>query len=166
MTPCSGQRRTWLFFCSLGLLNVAGCATPYPKAADIGAFWTGRIALQLQTTPPQNWTATFQLNGSAEQGQMTLFSPIGTTMARLSWTPQIAMLEQGQEQTISSNLQSLSQQLTGTDLPITDLFKWLEGRAGDASGWQVDLSQHPQGRLSAKRVSPAPEAVLRILLEQ
>ena len=166
MKPSRAQRRALFGFCALVLLNIAGCATPTPKSADIGTFWAGRLAIQLQTTPPQNWSVTFELNGSAEQGQMILVSPIGTTLARLSWTPQLAILEKGPDQTISSNLQNLSQQLAGTELPIAAMFEWLAGRTGDAPGWQVDLSQHLQGRLSAKRVSPEPEAVLRILLDQ
>ncbi len=166
MTPHASQRRAWLSVCGLGLLTLAGCATPRPPAADTAAFWSGRLALQLQSTPQKNWSVSFELQGSAEQGQMVLLSPIGTSLARLSWTPQTAWLEQGQDKTESSSLQSLSQRLTGTDLPIAALFEWLAGKAADAPGWQVDLSAHPQGRLTARRSTPAPEAVLRILLDR
>jgi outer membrane lipoprotein LolB len=166
MTPHGLQRRAWLSVCGLGLLALTGCATPRPKPTDTESFWSGRLALQLQSTPPQNWSASFELQGSAEQGQMTLLSPIGSTLARLSWTPQAALLEQGQDKTESSNLQNLSQRLTGTDLPIAALFEWLAGKAADAPGWQVDLSAHPEGRLSARRSTPAPEAVLRIVLDR
>lgn len=166
MTPHRLQRRAWLSVCGLGLLALTGCATPRPKPTDTESFWSGRLALQLQSTPPQNWSASFELQGSAEQGQITLLSPIGTTLARLSWTPQAALLEQGQDKTESSNLQSLSQRLTGTDLPLAALFEWLAGKAADAPGWQVDLSAHPEGRLSARRSTPAPEAVLRIVLDR
>jgi outer membrane lipoprotein LolB len=166
MTPHGLQRRAWLSVCGLGLLALTGCATPRPKPTDTDSFWSGRLALQLQSTPPQNWSASFELQGSAEQGQMTLLSPIGSTLARLSWTPQAALLEQGQDKTESSNLQNLSQRLTGTDLPIAALFEWLAGKAADAPGWQVDLSAHPEGRLSARRSTPAPEAVLRIVLDR
>ena len=166
MTPHVLQRRAWLSVCGLGLLALTGCATPRPKPTDTESFWSGRLALQLQSTPPRNWSASFELQGSAEQGQMTLLSPIGTTLARLSWTPQAALLEQGQDKTESSSLQSLSQRLTGTDLPLAALFEWLAGKAADAPGWQVDLSAHPEGRLSARRSTPAPEAVLRIVLDR
>ena len=166
MTPHAVRRRAWLSLCSLGLLTLAGCATPRPKSASAIAFWSGRLALQLDSTPPQNWSASFELQGSAEQGEMALLSPIGSTLARLSWTPQEALLEQGQEKIKSRNLRSLSQHLTGTDLPIAALFAWLAGQAADAPGWQVDLSAHPEGRLTARRSSPSPEAVLRILLDR
>ena len=162
----AAQRRAWLSVCGLGMLALAGCATPRPQATDTTTFWSGRLALQLLSTPPQSWSASFELQGSAEQGQMTLLSPIGTTLARLSWTPQAAWLEQGQDKTESSNLQSLSQRLTGTDLPIAALFQWLEGKAADVPGWQVDFSARPEGRLTARRSTPAPEAVLRVLLDR
>ena len=147
-------------------LSLVGCATSRPRAEKSGSFWSGRLALQLQTTPPQNWSVSFELQGSAEQGQMALLSPLGTTLARLSWNPQSAWLEQGAEKTESSHLQSLSQKLTGTDLPISAIFEWLEGRETSAQGWEVDLSAFKEGRLSARRIAPAPEALLRILLDR
>jgi outer membrane lipoprotein LolB len=164
--PSPLERRAWLGLLSVSLLSLIGCATPRPQPSDPTAFWSGRLALQLQSTPPQNWSASFELQGSAEQGQLVLLSPIGTTLARLSWTPQSALLEQGEDKTASNSLQSLSQRLTGTDLPIAALFEWLAGKAADAPGWQVDLSAHSQGRLTARRNTPAPETVLRILLDR
>ncbi len=160
------RRRIGLGMSSLALLALAGCASPRIQPADTSAFWSGRLALQLQSTPPQSWSASFELQGSAERGQMVLLSPIGTTLARLSWTPEAAWLEQGQDKTESHNLQSLSQRLTGTDLPIAALFEWLAGHTALAPGWQADLSGHAQGRLTATRSTPAPEAVLRIVLDR
>jgi outer membrane lipoprotein LolB len=166
MTPHEVQRRACLSTWGLGLLTLAGCATPRLKPSNTSAFWSGRLALQLHGTPPQSWSASFELQGSAEQGEMTLFSPIGTTWASLRWTPQSALLEQGQDKTESSNLQSLSQRLTGTDLPIAALFAWLAGKSSDAPGWQVDLSAHAEGRVTARTIARVPEAVLRILLDR
>lgn len=97
---------------------------------------------------------------------MLLFSPIGTTLARLSWTPQSAQLEQGGNTTHGESLSSLSERLHGTTLPIAALFEWLAGRPAQAAGWQADLSGHAQGRLRAQRSLPAPTAVLRIVLDR
>jgi outer membrane lipoprotein LolB len=160
------KRLALLSLASWGLLVLAGCATPRNPPTNPAAFWSGRMALQLQSNPPQNWSTSFELQGSAAQGDLVLLSPIGTTLARLSWTPQSALLEQGQDKTESPNLQSLSQRLTGTDLPIAALFEWLAGLTSDVPGWQVDLSAHPQGRLTARRNTPAPESVLRIVLDR
>jgi outer membrane lipoprotein LolB len=160
------KRRAWLGFFSLGLLGLTGCATPRAPSNPSAAFWSGRMALQLDGTPPQNWSTSFELQGSATQGQLVLLSPLGTSLARLSWSPELAVLEQGQDKTESPNLQSLSQRLTGTQLPIAALFEWLAGRALDEPGWQVDLTAYPQGRLTASRITPAPQAILRIVLER
>ena len=159
------QRRVWLGFFGSVLLGLTGCATPRPPSKPSAAFWSGRMALQLDSTPPQNWSTGFELQGSATQGQLVLLSPLGTSLARLRWSPQGAVLEQGQDKTESPNLQSLSQRLTGTPLPISALFEWLAGRNLDEPGWQVDLTAYAQGRLTATRTAPAPQAVLRIVLE-
>ena len=166
MTLGQPARRQGLCLMGITALSLVGCATSRPGADKSGSFWSGRLALQLQSTPPQNWSVSFELQGSAEQGQMVLLSPLGTTLARLSWNPQSARLEQGTEKTESSHLQSLSQKLTGTDLPISAIFEWLEGREISAQGWEVDLSAFKEGRLSARRIAPAPEALLRILLDR
>ena len=154
-------RRTCLLLCAGSLV---ACATPRPPAAS--AFWSGRLALQLQSEPPQQWHASFELQGSAEQGELLLLSPIGTTLAKLSWTPGAARLEQGGRTELSDKLSSLSERLGGTPLPVSALFEWLAGRPADVPGWQADLSGHAQGRLTAQRSQPAPVATLRILLDQ
>lgn len=166
MTLDLPARRQGLHLMGMVVLSLVGCATSRPGAEKPAAYWSGRLALQLQSTPPQNWSASFELQGSAEQGQMVLLSPLGTTLAKLSWSPRSALLEQGADKTESSNLQSLSQKLTGTDLPIHAIFEWLQGRETSARGWDVDLSALNEGRLSARRMAPAPEALLRILLDR
>lgn len=167
MTAPWPQRRASLQWGGLSLLLfLSACASQRPKPASLEAFWSGRLSLQVQSTPPQNWSVNFELEGAAQQGQMSLLTPIGTSLARLSWSADGAMLEQGQVKTQSDSLQSLLQKLIGTDLPMTALFEWLAGQAAPAPDWQVDLSEHPQGRLTARRISPQPEAVLRILLDR
>ena len=166
MTLGQPARRQGLCLFGMAMLTLAGCATSRTGAEKPASFWSGRLALQLPSTPPQNWSASFELQGSAEQGQMALLSPLGNTLAKLSWNPQSAWLEQGTEKTESNHLQSLSQKLTGTDLPITAIFEWLQGRETSAQGWEVDLSAFKEGRLSARRTAPAPEALLRILLDR
>jgi outer membrane lipoprotein LolB len=157
------QRRASLLLCALLL---SGCATTRTPIASTSAYWAGRLSLQVQSEPPQQWSAGFELQGSPEQGEMLLLSPIGTTLARLSWTPHSAQLEQGGRVTHSDNLSSLSEQLQGKALPIAALFDWLAGRPAEVPGWQADLSGHAQGRLLAQRSLPAPVAVLRIVLER
>lgn len=160
------QRRGCLVMAAGGILAMSGCASRPPRTVQTPAFWSGRLALQIQSTPPQSWSASFELQGSADQGELSLFSPIGSTLARLSWTPLSALLEQGQDQTTDRSLDLLSQRLTGTQLPIQALFEWLNGRESNSSGWEADLSAQAQGRLTAKRSWPEPQAILRIVLDR
>lgn len=154
-------RRAGLLLCALGLV---ACATPRPPPTS--AFWSGRLALQVQSEPAQQWFANFELQGSADQGELLLLSPIGTSLAKLSWTPGEARLEQGGRTLQGANLSQLSERLTGTALPVAALFQWLVGKPADVPGWQADLSGHAQGRLSAQRLQPSPAATLRIVLDQ
>jgi outer membrane lipoprotein LolB len=147
-------------------LLLGACATPQITPTDPSTYWSGRMAIQVLKDPPESLSAGFELHGSATTGEMVLLSPIGTTLARLEWTPHTARLEQGSQRLESVSLQSLGKRLTGTELPITALFEWLAGQPADAPGWQVDLSAHAQGRITAQRQAPAPGAVLRIVLDR
>ena len=168
MTPNAQQRRTWLSLGlgTAGLLALTGCAGLRNITGQSEAFWSGRLSLQLDSTPPKNWNTSFELQGSAQAGQMTLLSPIGTTLARLSWNLETATLVQGNTQIESRSLERLSTQMAGTPLPIAALFQWLAGQEAHAPGWEVDLTGHAQGQLTAQRHSPLPEARLRILLDR
>lgn len=146
------------------VLSISGCATPRLIPIDTSAYWTGRLALQILKEPPESMTASFELQGTAQSGELILLSPLGTTMAKLEWTPQRARLEQGSQQLVGTSLQSLTSRLTGTELPIAALFQWLAGHPADAQGWQVNLSEYAQGRITAERLMPQPATVLRIAL--
>ena len=145
---------------------LSGCATPNRPANGTTAFWAGRIGVSIQTQPPQNLSAGFELQGSATQGELLLLSPIGSTLAQLNWTPQSASLTQGTRQWSSTHLDALTTQLTGTALPVVALFDWLSGQATTPAGWQVDLSQWGQGRIQAERQSPGPSVQLKVVLER
>lgn len=149
----------------LPALWVAGCASPRRTPTDPNTYWSGRLAIQILKQPPESLSASFELQGSAQKGEMVLLSPIGTSLARLDWTPLGARLTQGNEQVESTSLQQLGARLTGTELPIAALFEWLAGKPAQAPGWQVDLSAHAQGRITAARNQPSPGAILRIALD-
>lgn len=145
-------------------LTLAACATaPRERPAQ---FWSGRIGLQVQSDPPQSLQASFELQGSAQAGELTLLNPVGGIVARLSWSPQQATLERGNERWTQPSVEALAQQVAKTPLPVQALFDWIEGRAVAHAGWHADLSAREQGRILAHRTQPAPEALLRIVLDQ
>jgi len=162
----NGLRRTTLWALLATVVLATGCATPNRQAQANTAFWAGRVGLQIQSQPPQSLSAAFELQGSADHGELLLLSPVGSTLAQLNWTPQAAELIQGGRHWTSSNLDELTTQLAGTPLPLSALFDWLSGQATTPSGWQVDLSQWMQGRIQAERQSPAPTVQLKLLLDR
>ncbi|MGE0333490.1 MAG: lipoprotein insertase outer membrane protein LolB [Ramlibacter sp.] len=157
--------------CALALVAAllgAGCATP-PPSADRGTAqgpWSGRLALRLDSTPPQSFTAAFELKGRAEAGELALRTPLGNTAAQLTWAPGKATLRSGSDVQDFDSLDALAAHATGTPLPVAALFDWLAGVPTQAAGWSADLTELPTGRLQARRTAPAPAADLRLVLDR
>lgn len=152
------------------VLWLAGCASPVlaPKALEPETHWQGKLSLKVYSKPVQAIAANFDLQGRPEQGELTLTTPLGTTLARMQWDGASATLTAHGEQKSFLSLQDLARQATGSDLPIASLFAWLQGRNEPAPGWQVDLQELPHGRLQARRMeaAEAAEAELKIILER
>jgi outer membrane lipoprotein LolB len=127
--------------------------------------WQGRISVTVQSDPPRNMSAGFSLDGDARQGELNLFSPLGTTLATLQWNPTSTQWLQGSQQRRYDSMAHLTEETTGAALPMDAMFEWLEGRATPSPGWQADLSALNQGSLIAKRITPEPLVVLRIKLD-
>ena len=127
--------------------------------------WRGRLAIRVESEPVQVLSAAFELSGSAPAGALTLFTPLGTTAAALSWTPEGSTLRSNAEVRQFATLGALMRQTLGAELPITALFAWLAGDTAASDGWQVDLSQRPNGRITVRRQSPLPMAEMRVVLD-
>ena len=159
--------RRWVVL--LLMLALAGCASapratsPSIQPADA---WAGRISLRVDADQPGSFTAAFDLKGNADTGQLSLYAPFGATIAHMLWSPGDARLQTNGTERSFSSLEQLAKQATGADIPIGSLFKWLKGEAANAQGWQADLSELSNGRLVARRSSPAPALELRLVLEQ
>ena len=152
---------------------MAGCAVPSrvqtPNQAEV-PLWRGRLAVRLEADPPQSqaqsFGAEFELTGNAQAGELTLYTPLGTTAAALSWSAQAAVMRTNGEVRNFESLDALIKQAIGTEVPVTALFAWLAGDNLSAAGWRADLSQRASGRITAHRTEPAPLAELRLLLEK
>ena len=94
------RRKVWCVFIALMLSACASGSGVKRSVAPAQATqeWSGRISLQVQSDPPQQLNASFGLQGGAHKGQLDVFSPFGTTLATLQWTPQDAVLQQGDQQ--------------------------------------------------------------------
>ena len=155
------------------MLFIAGCAhkisaigTNNAQFEEKTGFWAGRISLQVQSEPAQAFFAGFELKGQANTGELTLTSPLGNILGIMRWTPLDATLEQGGNIRRFASTDDLLAQTTGAAIPISALFDWLSGKNMVAPGWAADLSQLDNGRITAQRTNPAPQANLRIVLDK
>lgn len=148
---------------------IAGCASN-TRARGLNdannGDWTGRISLQVASEPPQVFIAGFELKGRAEQGELTLTTPIGNVLGVLKWSPAEATLQSGGNTQRFDSVDALLESTTGAALPVQALFDWLAGQNTRQSGWSADLSQHRDGKIDAVRTEPLPFAKLRIVLAQ
>lgn len=161
--------------CSLlvAIFLISGCAHKQgassindPKNEVKSNFWTGRISLQIQSEPVQAFFAGFELKGQPDNGELTLTSPLGSILGIMRWSPGEALLEQGGSIKRFASTDELLAQATGAAVPVSALFDWLAGNNTPTPGWLADLSQQSSGRITAKRVNPAPQADLRIVLDK
>lgn len=145
---------------------LTACAQPLRREGPAPrAQWNGRLALSIQSDPAQALSAGFELRGTSGEGELQLFSPLGTTLAVLTWSAGAATLRQGSQSQTSGSLDSLVAQATGTPLPLAALFDWLNNIPTEVSGWTVDRSLLSEGRLLVRRLDPAPAVELRLKLE-
>lgn len=156
------------------ILLIAGCAVNQRATSQNNInlpSWHGRLATQVEANPDdplshrQSFSAAFELTGSPDAGELTFFTPLGSTAAAIRWTPHFATLEAPGDTRSFAGLSPLIQTLLGTDVPVIALFAWLDGRGIQADGWEVDLAQFAQGKIIAQRRTPLPEAQLRLILE-
>ncbi len=151
------------------ILLIAGCATPTRTDGNSepkSEFWSGRLGLTVDSQPPQQYFAGFTLAGNAQAGELSLTSPLGSTLAVMQWRPgQALLLQDGQTRSFAS-LDALASAVTGTALPVRALFGWLNGTPQSVEGWDADLSRLPDGRMTARRLMPLPTAELRVVLDR
>ena len=142
---------------ALGLAGLAGCA-PLPKVQP-GATsgWQGKLGYRVDAAEgerAQAGSAVFDLQGNALAGQLSLTSPLGTTLASARWGGDGLALFDGRETWTYPSLDALGaamgERLGGPALPLAALFSWLRGepwpevmhqRRSDTQfeqlGWQV-----------------------------
>jgi outer membrane lipoprotein LolB len=175
--------RFWKLACLFLTINlIAACAVNTPARGDLegknttfDANYQGRLSLRIASKPPQSLYASFNLNGDAQTGDLTLNSPLGNSLAQLSWTPQSAVLKANNETKEYASTNALIEHVTGTVIPLNALFDWMAGKGTPAEGWEIDLSGMKSSNASnetavqrfvAKRLSPLPTAELRIAIDK
>lgn len=165
----SQLRRVCNIVFAFAIVFVAGCAHPTRARGPSDQnndYWQGRLALKVHSTPEQAFSADFELQGNAEAGSLSFFTPLGSTAARMQWDAASAQLQTAGAPQRFESLDALTLHTTGTTLPVTSLFAWLKGNEPATPGWQVDLQGLPRGRLNAQRLAPEVPVDLKIILER
>ncbi len=176
---------------SIAMFLIAGCAyptranSPNDQSTDATGVaraqtsYQGRLFLRVENVDPalavnreggadgsKSFTAAFELHGDAAQGDLQFFSPLGTQLANLVWTPSGANMTFQGETRSYARLEDMLLQATRADIPVAALLAWLRGQAFNQPGWQVDLAQFETGKIQAQRVTPLPHLELRIALDK
>lgn len=157
---------------------LAGCASA-PPVAPAGPVSSGRLSLRVDAAPPrsaQSLSASFELQGTGERGELRLMSPLGTQLAVARWAPGEALLATPDGSARFGGLPELAREALGEEVPLAALPDWLAGRPwpGAASavlpegfeqlGWRVNLARFTEGFVEARRAAP-PAVVLRVRLD-
>lgn len=148
---------------------VAGCASHIKHEVQFSSYlspWQGRLSLRItpQQGQTQSFSAEFELSGNEQLGELTLFSPLGSTVAAMNWTPQAATMRANGEIRHFESLGELLREALGTELPVSALFAWVAGEPKLTDGWSADLTDYPRGRIKARRQDPTLATELNLVL--
>ena len=136
--------------CGLALTLLLSCASgpqvpPVESTADIEAFeLKGRVAVNLDG---RGYSARLKWNHEATSDALWLYSPVGSTIATLVADGDRATLVTAKKESFASdNVQALTREVLGWDLPLTGLRYWVLGRA-DPDVPVMSLEQDDQLRI-------------------
>ena len=156
-----------------------------PKGESRGSdTLSGRFAVRVDGTDgaaARSVTATFELLGSANSGQLNLSTPLGSVLAQARWAPGQVVLVTPKGETNYPDLDALTRELLGEGLPVAALFDWLRGRPWPGAvstptsapgetgfeqlGWVIDLARIDEAWVVARR-ERAPVVTLRAKLDR
>jgi len=160
---------------------LSGCATAPTSLPTGGDSLAGRMTVRVDAAPgseARNVTATFDLQGSPQQGKLDLSTPLGTVLAQARWAPGKVALVTSQGERLFASLDELTREVLGESVPVNALFDWLQGRPWPGApstptaergfqqlGWVVSLARFDEGLISARR-DQAPVVTVRAKLDR
>lgn len=154
-------------------IALGGCAAPGPAEPPT---LSGRLAVRIDSRPPRQFSADFELRGNTHEGVLRLGGPLGTTAAEARWSRTGASLVTAQGSESFADAESLAVAALGERLPLAALFDWLRGQPWPSApsephatgfvqlGWRIDLARFAEGWIEARRDTP-PAVSVRARLE-
>lgn len=175
-------------------LALSGCATASLSHAPVAAYrdtvnLAGTLSANYQKDgKPESITVKYDWQQTPGRVDVSIATPLGQTVAKISVTPQSATLTQAERAPrVAKDLDTLTHDALGWALPVTGLRDWLQGYATGADGkrfiaspfnnevvtsdgwrlrfvsWQDDAAAVPQPkRIDASRNDNGDELALRI----
>ena len=125
----------------LGCIWLAACTTlpegplrerNYQSTISVG----GRLSVRYQQGgQPQSLQGKFRWQQQGEQTDITLYSPLGQTIATIAITPGLAVMTQSNgEKRQAPNVTALTQEVLGWPMPVDGLRYWLQGFVQNLDG--------------------------------
>ncbi|HEV8644567.1 MAG TPA: lipoprotein insertase outer membrane protein LolB [Burkholderiales bacterium] len=141
-----------LFATGIVLAVVAGCAAPRAPqalpASNVGIdtfSLTGRVAVRLEQ---RGYSAKLIWRHAAAGDRLLLLSPVGSVIAELEADASGAMLTTGDNKVYrSGDVQALTREVLGWDLPLEGLQHWVVGRVEPELPVQAE-ERDARGRLT------------------
>lgn len=158
---------------------VSACASlPGPTGSSDNTL-AGKLSVRVESEPPRNVSAAFELRGTPEAGELDLSNPLGSVLARAHWEPGEVLLSTPDTKAVYADMDALTRDVLGESLPVAALFDWLRGRpwpdapshsltseAGfEQLGWTVSLARFGEGWIVAKRAE-SPTVTVRARVER
>jgi outer membrane lipoprotein LolB len=121
--------------------TTGGGSAPAAPHTAVGAYrdaidLTGRLLVNYERDgKPDTLSVKFAWAQTAREVGVSLLSPTGQTVAKISVTPEAATLTQGNEPPrMARDIDTLAAQTLGFALPVSGLRDWLQGYATAADG--------------------------------
>lgn len=122
----------------LALALAAGCATQRPQpdlpssSAGLEDFsLEGRVAVKVEQ---KGYSANLRWRHAGDVDALRLLSPVGTTVATLDATPAgVTLVDADRKVHRSSDIEALTRDVLGWDLPLDGLRHWVLGRPDPAA---------------------------------
>ncbi|HWA14410.1 MAG TPA: lipoprotein insertase outer membrane protein LolB [Burkholderiales bacterium] len=158
VVPGRGMRGAarFLLVC-LALALAAGCATRPPQAplpasnAGLQDFsLEGRVAVKVAQ---KGYSTNLRWRHSQAADALRLLSPVGTTIATLDATPEgVTLVDADRQVHRSRDIEALTREVLGWDLPLDGLKHWVLGRA-DPGAPVDEQARDDRNRLTRLRQS-------------
>ncbi len=162
---------------------LCACQTPMPDQTEVlgtrthrqtthtfGSHFEGRLMIEIQSSPVKRISASFELDTDVNTGELRLLGPFGTTSALITWSQANALLQSSEMSPptlLYPSLTALVKHWLGTELPLQNILRWLEGQDEQIPGWQLmDLGGNTKVALRMSGQANEPAVSIKMILNE